>query len=212
MDVRGQTAGLIALAGLLSGVVPGRVATPSPTRPATPTPAASAVAPTPPPEVPARHLESHRLRAAAVYVGTVTAVRRLGALDGLTGEAQGRMEATVQVAKALRGSAPSAPEEVVVRFDSRAPDPEGDGYYALAPGEAVLVFADQLAEPAYPREMLHGAPAALAAEVKSLRDAVLAMDADAMRLNGVTPSTRASQVRLYDQALAAVAQLSARPN
>src|SRR5262249_54969742 len=145
-------------------------------------------------DMPARHLESHRLRAAVVYVGTVSAVRRLGSLEGLSEDAQGRMEAAVQVGKVLRGA--PAPSEIALRFARRGPQPEGDGSYALAPGEAVLVFADQLAEPAYPRELLHGAPAALAGEVKALRDGLLAMDTEAMRLNGVTASTRAAQVRL----------------
>jgi len=160
-------------------------------------------------EAPARHLESRRLRAGAVYLGTVMGVRRIGSLDELTADMQGRLEASVQLAKLLRGPSGVPPAEVALRFDSRAPEAEGDGYYTLAPGEAVLVFSDQLAEPAYPREILHGAPDALAAEVKGLRDALLAMDADAMRLNGVTPSTRAAQVRLYDQALAAIARLPA---
>jgi hypothetical protein len=160
-------------------------------------------------EAPARHLESRRLRAGAVYVGTVTGVRRLGSLDGLTADMQGRMEAAVQVAKLLRGPAGVPPGEVALRFDSRAPEAEGDGYYTLAPGETVLVFADQLSEPAYPREVFHGAPEALTAEVKTLRDALLAMDADVMRLNSVTPSARATQVRLYDQALVALSRLPA---
>src|SRR5262249_3481431 len=153
--------------------------------------------------------ESHRFRAAVVYVGTVSSVRRLGSLDGLSGDMQGRMEAAVQMVQVLRGAAAAGSSEVPVRFDSRAPDPEGDGYYTLASGEAVLVFADQLAEPAYPRELFHGAPVALASGVKALRDALLAMDADAMRLNGVTPPTRAAQVRLYDQALAAISRIPA---
>jgi len=94
-----------------------------------------------------------------------------------------------------------APEEAVVKFDSRAPEPEGDGFYALAVGERVLVFADGF-EAAYPRELLHGAPADLAAAVKTLRDFVNTMDADTMRLHSLTPATRTSQVRLYDEALA----------
>ncbi len=163
-------------------------------------------------EAPARQLEGRRIRAGAVYVGTVTGLRRLGSLDGLTADTQGRMEATVRVAKVLRPAAGApAVVEVAVRFDSRAPEAEGDGYYALAAGEAVLVFADQLAEPAYPRGILHGAPEALSAEVKALRDALLTMDAEGMRLNGVTPTTRAAQVRVYDQALAALARLPASP-
>jgi hypothetical protein len=159
-------------------------------------------------EAPAHHLEGRRVRAGAVYVGTVTSVRRLGSLDGLTADTQGRMEATVQVAKLLRAPAGApAAVEVAVRFDSRAPEAEGDGYYTLAPGEALLVFTDQVAEPAYPREVLHGTPEALAAEVKSLRDALIAMDAEVMRFNGVTVWARAGQVRLYDQALATIARL-----
>jgi hypothetical protein len=155
-------------------------------------------------EPPVTHLESRRLRSRAVYVGSVSAVRRLGALDGLTGEEQGRMEATVKVAKALRAPAGvAAPEEVAVKFDSRTPAPEGEGFYALAPGEGVLVFADAF-EPAYPRELLHGPPAALLSQVKALRDFVAAMDEGTMRLHGLTPATRASQVRLYDEALAAL--------
>jgi hypothetical protein len=157
-------------------------------------------------EPPARHLESHRLRSRAVYVGTVTAVRRLGSLDGLDGETQGRMEAAVRIAKVLRTPAgPAPPAEAAVRFDSRAPAPEGEGFYALAPGEVVLVFADGF-DPAYPREVLHGAPAVLAAEVKALRDFVLTMDAGTMRLHGLVPATRASQVRLYSDALAVIAR------
>jgi hypothetical protein len=150
------------------------------------------------------HLESWRLRSRAVYVGTVSALRRLGALDGLTGETQGRMEAAVKVAKTLRAPAGmAAPEEVAVEFDSRAPAPEGEGFYALAVGEGVLVFADGF-EPAYPRELLHGPPGALAAQVKALRDFVAAMDEGTMRLHGLTPASRASQLRLYGEALAAL--------
>jgi hypothetical protein len=151
---------------------------------------------------PALHLESHRLRSRAVFVGTVTAIRRLGALDGLTGETQGRMEATVKVEKALRAPAGvAAPAEAVVKFDSRAPDPEGDGFYALVVGERVLGFADGF-EPAYPRDLFHGAPKDLAAQVKALRDFVFTMDAPTTALHGLNPTTRAAQVRLYDEALA----------
>jgi hypothetical protein len=158
----------------------------------------------PPMSEPPAHLESRRLRSRAVYLGTVSAVRRLGALDGLTGETQGRMEAAVKVARALRAPAGmAAPQEVPVRFDSRAPAPEGDGFYTLAPGEGVLVFADGF-EPAYPRELLHGPPVALASQVRALRDFVAAMDEGTMRLHGLTPATRTSQVRLYDEALAAL--------
>jgi hypothetical protein len=152
-------------------------------------------------EPPARHLESWRLRSRVAFVGTVTAVRRLGALDGLTGDAQGRMEATVRIDKVLRAPAgAAAPAEAAVKFDSRAPEPEGDGFFVLAVGEKVLVFADSF-EPAYPRELFHGAPKVLAAEVKTLRDFVNTMDAPTMALHGLTPATRTSQVRLYDEAL-----------
>jgi hypothetical protein len=159
----------------------------------------------PRPEPPALHLESWRLRSRAVFVGTVTGVQRLGALDGLTADTQGRMEATVKIDKALRVPAGAAPAEAVVKFDSRTPDPEGDGFYALAVGEKVLVFADGF-EAAYPRELLHGTPADLAAAVKTLRDFVNTMDADTMRLHSLTPATRTSQVRLYDEALAQLAK------
>jgi len=157
---------------------------------------------------PARHLESWRLRSRVAFVGTVTAVRRLGALDGLTGGAQGRMEATVRIDKVLRApaGAPAPPAEAAVRFDSRAPEPEGDGFFVLAVGEKVLVFADSF-EPAYPRELFHGAPKILAAEIKTLRDYVNTMDAPTMGLHGLTPATRTSQVRLYDEALAVLPKM-----
>ena len=158
---------------------------------------------------PALHLESWRLRARAAFVGTVTGVQRLGALDGLTGDTQGRMEATVKIDRPLRVPAGvAAPAEAVVKFDSRAPEPEGDGFYALAVGEKVLVFADGF-EAAYPRELLHGAPTDLAAAVKTLRDFVNTMDADTMRLHSLTPATRTSQVRLYDEALAQITKAGA---
>ena len=161
---------------------------------------AAAIAPRPDP--PALRLESWRLRSRTVFVGTVTGVQRLGALDGLTGDTQGRMEATINIDKALRVPAGvAAPAETVVKFDSRTPEPEGDGFYALAVGERVLVFADGF-EAAYPREMWHGAPADLAAAVKTLRDFVNTMDAATMPLHSLTPATRTSQVRLYDEALA----------
>jgi hypothetical protein len=154
---------------------------------------------------PALHLESRRLRSGAVFLGTVTGVQRLGALDGLTAETQGRMEATIKIDKVLRAPAGASPGEAVVKFDSRAPQPEGDGFFALAAGERVLVFADAF-EPAYPRELFHGAPADLAAAVKALRDFVATMDAPTMTLHGLTPATRASQVRLYDEALGLLAK------
>ena len=151
---------------------------------------------------PSLRLESWRLRSRTVFVGTVTAVQRLGALEGLTADTQGRMEATVKVDKAIRVAAgAAAPAEAVVKFDSRAPQPEGDGFYALAVGEKVLVFADGF-EAAYPREVFHGAPKDLAAAVKALRDFVNTMDADTMRLHSLTPAVRTSQVRMYDEALA----------
>jgi len=150
---------------------------------------------------PALRLESWRLRSRTVFVGTVTGVQRLGALDGLTADTQGRMEATVKIDKALRVPAGvAAPAETVVKFDSRAPDPEGEGFYALAVGEKVLVFADGF-EAAYPREVFHGAPKDLAVAVKALRDFVNTMDADTMGLHSLTPATRTSQVRLYDEVL-----------
>ena len=159
---------------------------------------------------PALHLESWRLRSRAVFVGTVTAVRRLGALDGLTADTQGRMEAVVKIEKVLRAPAgAAAPAEASVKFDSRAPEPEGDGFYALAVGERVLVFADGF-EPAYPRELMHGPAADLAAAVKALRDFVNTMDASTMALHGLTPATRGGQVRLYDDALGQLAKPSAR--
>jgi hypothetical protein len=155
---------------------------------------------------PALHLESRRLRSGAVFLGTVTGVQRLGALDGLTAETQGRMEATIKIDKVLRAPAgAAAPPEAVVKFDSRAPDPEGDGFFAVAAGERVLVFADGF-EPSYPRELFHGAPADLAAAVKALRDFVATMDAPTTALHGLTPATRASQVRLYDEALGQLAK------
>jgi hypothetical protein len=156
---------------------------------------------------PALHLESWRLRSGAAFVGTVSAVQRLGALDGLTAETQGRMEATVTIDKVLRAPAGAAPAaaEVIVKFDSRAPEPEGDGFFSLAAGERVLVFADGF-EPAYPRELFHGAPKDLTAAVKALRDFVATMDAPTTALHGLTPATRASQVKLYDDALGLLAK------
>jgi hypothetical protein len=159
-----------------------------------------------PADPPALHLENWRLRSGAVFVGTVTAVRRLGALDGLTAETQGRMEATVSIDKVLRAPAgAAAPAEAAVKFDSRAPEPEGDGFFAVAAGERVLVFADGF-EPAYPRELFHGAPKDVAAQVKALRDFVATMDAPTTALHGLTPATRASQVKLYDEALGQLAK------
>ena len=157
---------------------------------------------------PALHLESWRLRSSAVFVGSVTGVRRLGALDGLIGNAQGRMEATVRIDKVLRVPAgQAAPAETVVKFDSRAPEPEGDGFYAVAVGEKVVVFTDGF-EPAYPRDLFHGPPAELAAAIKALRDFVNTMDAGTMRLHSLTPPARVSQVSLYDDALAEIAKRS----
>jgi len=150
------------------------------------------------------HLESLRLRAPVVYVGTVTSLRRIGGLEDLSRDTQGRMEAAVEITTMLRAPAATPPpESAPVRFDSRAPDPEGDGFYTLAAGESVLVFADTF-EAAYPREMLHGAPAALADQVKELRDFVASMDAATMGLHGLTTATRLSEVQLYDRALAAM--------
>ena len=157
-------------------------------------------------EPPALHLESWRLRSGAVFVGTVTAVRRQGALDSLTADTQGRMEATVKIDKVLRAPAGGAvPPEALVKFDSRAPEPEGDGFFAVAAGERVLVFADGF-EPAYPRELFHGAPKDVAAEVKALRDFVATMDPPTTALHGLTPATKASQVKLYDEALGQLAK------
>ena len=142
----------------------------------------------------------------------MTSIRRLGALDGLTEDTQGRMEAAIKVAKVLRAPAGvRAPVEAAVRFDSRLPAPEGDGFYALTTGEGVLVFADGF-EPAYQRELFHGAPKDLATQITALRDFVIAMDAGALRLHGLTPATRASQVRLYDEALAVVTRGSRTPS
>ena len=156
----------------------------------------------------ALHLESHRLRSAVVYVGTVSAVRRLGDLDGLTGPTQGRMEATIGIGKMLRTIAGApVPGEAVVEFDDRTPEAEGDGFYSLGVGQAVLVFADGLA-PAYARELFHGTPATLAADVKALRDFVASLDADGLALHGLTAATRVSQVRLYDDTLGAIAPMA----
>ena len=130
---------------------------------------------------PALHLESWRLRSRAVFVGTVTGVRRLGALDGLTADMQGRMEATVKIDKVLartRGRARSRRSRGEVRQPRSGAG--GDGFFALAAGERVLVFADGF-EPAYPRELFHGAPRDVAVAIKALRDFVNTMDAPTLR-------------------------------
>jgi hypothetical protein len=43
-------------------------------------------------------------------------------------------------------------------------------------------------------------------EVKALRDFVATMDAPTTALHGLTPATRASQVKLYDEALGPLAK------
>lgn len=157
------------------------------------------------PEVTFRHLESVRLKAPVVYVGTVTGVRRVGSLEGLAGPTQGRMEATVTVGKVLRApvSLASPPAPVVVRYDTRSPEPEGDGFLSLEPGERVLVFAETF-DKSYPRELLHGPPAGLTQQVANLRAALAGMDPPTLQLHGLTPATRAQQVRLYDDVGAAL--------
>ncbi len=155
-------------------------------------------------EPPGRHLESQRLRAAAVYLATVTEVRRVAPLEDLDREAAGQMEATLKVTKVFRAPAgTAAPAETVVRYDSRAPEPEEDPYYALAAGETVLVFAGSFGKE-YAVEMFHGAPAALNETIGALRAYVAAMDASTLRLHGLTPATRAGALRLYDAVLAAL--------
>lgn len=156
------------------------------------------------PEVTFRHLESVRLKAPVVYVGTVTGVKRVGSLEGLAGPTQGRMEATVTLGKVLRapGQA-SPPAPVVIRYDTRSPEPEGDGFFNLEPGERVVVFAETF-DKSYPRELLHGPPAGLTQQVAHLRAALAAMDASTLQLHGLTPATRAQQARLYDDVGAAL--------
>jgi hypothetical protein len=155
-------------------------------------------------ETPARHLESRRLRAPVVYLGTVSEVRRVGGLEGFDKPGQGRMEAVVKVARVLRAPAgASAAEEAIVRYDSRAPEPEGDGFHALAAGEKVLVFAGSF-DKEYPLELWHGAAETVGREIGDLRAYVAAMDGDTLRLHGLTPATRAQQLRFYDAVLAAL--------
>lgn len=157
------------------------------------------------PEVTFRHLESVRLKAPVVYVGTVTDVRRVGSLEGLAGPTPGRMEATVTVGKVLRAPASLAPPAapVVVRYDTRSPEPEGDGFLSLEAGERVVVFAETF-DKSYPRELLHGPPAGLNQQVANLRTALDAMDPPTLLLHGLTPATRAQQARLYDDVGAAL--------
>jgi hypothetical protein len=156
------------------------------------------------PEAPYRHLESVRLKAPIVYVGAVAEVKRVGALEGLAAPTQGRMEATVTVSKVLRAPAQAAaPASVVVRYDTRSPEPPGDGFFTLQVGDRVLVFAETF-DKAYPRELLHGPPAGLSQQVANLRAALDAMDAPTLELHGLTPATRLQQVKLYEAAMAAL--------
>jgi len=51
----------------------------------------------------------------------------------------------------------------------------------------------------------------VATAIKALRDFVATMHAPTTALHGLTPATRAAQVRLYDEALTAATKAAKRP-
>ncbi|MFS8069646.1 MAG: hypothetical protein ACMG6S_25045 [Byssovorax sp.] len=131
-----------------------------------------------------------------MYLATVVSVAQVGEPP--------RMEATLTIARVLKGPALPPVTEAVVRYEQPGKTEEGTPAgmsYKLAAGERALVFAPSF-EKGFPIEMIAGAPKTVAAEVTALEAYLAAMDEPTARLHGVTPAIRAQQTALYDRVLA----------
>jgi hypothetical protein len=147
------------------------------------------------------HVESRRLRAPVVYVGTVAEVTRVGNLDV---PQVGRMEASLKDVKVLKGAPP--PEgagTVVLRYDHADEPIAGGLFYRVAPGDVVVVFARSLGKE-YPMALVNGTAKVVGDDLRARREWLAALDADGLRVQGVTEAQRPDQVRLYDRILGAL--------
>jgi hypothetical protein len=148
----------------------------------------------------ADHVESRRVKAPVVYVGTVAAVTRVGNLDR---PQVGRMEATVKDVKVLRGSPPEGGATVVFRYDHSDEPIEGGLFYRVSPGDLVVVFAGSLGKE-YPLALVNGTAKVVGDDLRARRQWLAALDADGLRIQGVTEAQRPEQAKLYDRVLGAL--------
>ena len=141
-------------------------------------------------------IESVRVKAPVVYVGSVKEVRQLQRT-----KFDIKAKAVVDITEVARASG-SNPHEASVEYssyDDRTPMLEGGPQYQLRPGVSVIVFANSFDASIPPGYLLQGSRQELLQRVKALRDALGRMSPDQLKLNEITEEDRGVQMSLYEK-------------
>jgi hypothetical protein len=141
-------------------------------------------------------IESVRTKAPVVYVGSVKEVHMLQRT-----KFELKAKAVVEVEEVVR-TLGSNPQESTVQYssyDEKTPMLDGGPQFQLRPGVSVIVFANSFDASIPPGYLVHGSRHELRQRVEALRDALIKMSSDQLRVNEITEDNRRDQISLYEK-------------
>jgi hypothetical protein len=141
-------------------------------------------------------IESVRRKSAVVYVGSVKDVRVLQRT-----KFDIKAKAVVDV-KAVMRTPGSNPQQATIEYssyDDKTPMLAGGPQYQLQPGVSVIIFANSFDASIPPGYLVQGSRQELLKRVEELRDTLIKMSPDQLKVNEITEDDRRVQMTLYDK-------------
>ena len=141
-------------------------------------------------------IESVRRKAPVVYVGSVKEVR---ALQRTKFDIKAQAVVDIKAVMRTPGSNPQHATIEYSSYDDKTPMLEGGPQYQLRPGVSVIVFADSYDGSIPPGYLVQGSRQELLQRVGALRDALIRMSPDQLKVNEITQEDRRVQMSLYEK-------------
>jgi hypothetical protein len=141
-------------------------------------------------------IEAVRRKATVVYVGSVKEVQLLTRT-----KFDIKARAIVEVSAVLRSNGASALQATFEysSFDDKIPILEGGPRYQLRPGVKVVVFANSFANTIPLGYLLQGSRQELLHDIETLREALIHMSPDLLKMHEINEQDRRVQLTLYDK-------------
>jgi len=141
-------------------------------------------------------IEAVRRKAPVVYVGSIKEVRLLQRT-----KFDIKAKAVVDIKSVMRtpGASPRQASIEYSSFDDKTPMLEGGPQYQLRPGVSVIVFANSFDTNILPGYLVQGSRQELLQRVEALRDALIKMSPDQLKVHEITEDDRRVQLSLYEK-------------
>src|SRR5260370_1308674 len=143
-----------------------------------------------------RFIESVRRKALVVYVGSIKEVRMLQRT-----KFDIKAKAVVEI-KAVARTPGSNPQQATIEYsshDDKTPMLEGGPQYQLRSGVSGIVFANSFDASITPGNLVQGSRQELLQRVEGLRDALIKMSPEQLKVNEITQNDRRVQISLYEK-------------